>query len=570
MSASEKTGHEASGHEVWRSYYPRDVDFDTPVPVAPLYQLLDESVATYGARPCIDFLGKKYTYAEVGAIVDRVAAGLQRQGVGKGTKVGLFLPNCPYFIFFYYGVLKAGGTVVNFNPLYVEREIEKQIVDSETKIMVTLDLHALYPKLQPFLASGILSQVIVCPMADILPFPKNFLFPLIRRADRAHIPADSHNLWFRDLIVNASKPTPIQVDPERDIAVLQYTGGTTGTPKGAMLSHANLYANAVQSLRWCPMTRPGLEKMLGLLPFFHVFAMTVVMNKSLLAGSEIIMLPRFDLEQAMKTIHEKRPTLLPGVPTIYAALANHKDLQKYDLRSIRICISGGAPLPVEVKKQFEDVTGCSLIEGYGLTEASPVCFANPLSGTEKAGAIGLPLPQTYFSIRNPANPTEEMPDGERGELCVKGPQVMLGYWRRPEETAAVMVDGYLRTGDIGYLDSDGYVCLVDRIKDLIICGGYNVYPRTVEEAIYQHPAVAEVTVIGIQDKYRGETVKAFVVCKSGQDVAAEALINFLKDKLSPIEMPKHIEFRTSLPKTMIGKLSKKELVAEEREKAKLG
>lgn len=552
------------GQEAWRASYPRDVDYDTPVPVAPLFRILDEAASVYGDRPCLDFMGKKYRYREVSVLADRVAAGLQRLGLAKGDRVGLFLPNCPYFVFFYFGILKAGGTVVNFNPLYAEQEIERQVADSGTRIMVTLDLHALYPKLRPLLENGQLDRLIICPMADVLPFPKNILFPLVRQADRAHVPPDSRHIRFAQLISGASRPVPTALDPAQDIAVLQYTGGTTGTPKGAMLSHASLYANAVQSLRWCPGIRPGQERILGILPFFHVFAMTVVMNKSLLAGSEIIMLPRFDLDTVLRLIHTKRPTLLPGVPTIYAALSTHPDLHRYDLTSIRLCISGGAPLPVEVKKRFEDVSGCTLIEGYGLTEASPVCIANPLNDHNKPGAIGLPLPQTRTSIRDPDNPAVERRQGERGELWINGPQLMLGYWQRPYETQQVMVDGWLRTGDIVWQDDDGYIHLVDRLKDLILCGGFNVYPRMVEEAIYQHEAVAETTVIGIPDDYRGETVKAFVVLKQERTLTAEQLLSFLKDKLSPIEMPREVEFRERLPKTMIGKLSKKELVAEEQ------
>ena len=554
------------GLELWQINYPKDVDHSAPLPVAPLYALLDESVATYAKRPMIDFLGKKYTYGEIGALVDRVAAGLQREGVGRGTKVGLFLPNCPYYTIFFFAILKAGGTVVNFNPLYAEKELEKQALDSDTKMMVTLDLAVLYPKIKLLLDQGVLKQAVICPFAEALPFPKNFLFPLLKRKEVAAITMDGRHIAYRTLIGGAAKPQPVALDPKRDIAVLQYTGGTTGIPKGAMLSHYNLYSNAIQAVRWFPGMRHGQESVVGVLPFFHVFAMTAIQNLAIASGTEIMMLPRFDLDQTLELITKKKPTLMAGVPTIYTAMNNHKELTKYDLRSLRFGLSGGAPLPVEVKQKFEELTGCILVEGYGLTEASPITFCNPLDGRVKAGSIGLPLTGTWPELRDLEDPTKIVPRGEKGELCVKGPQVMLGYWKRPEETEKVFLGEFLRTGDVGYMDEEGFVHLVDRIKDVVLCGGYNVYPRVVEEAIYQHAAVKETTVIGVPDEYRGETVKAFIVLKEGEKLTSEELTEFLKTRLSPIEMPKKIEFRTELPKTMIGKLSKKELVAEERAK----
>ncbi len=564
--ATPPTATGPQGLELWQIHYPKDVDHSAPLPVLPLFALLDDAVATYGTRPAIDFLGKKYTYAEIGGLVDRAAAGLQRQGVGRGTKVGLFLPNCPYYTIFFFAILKAGGTVVNFNPLYAEKELEKQCLDSDTKMMVTLDLAVLYPKIKLLLDQGVLKHVVICPFADALPFPKNFLFPLLKRRDRAQVTMDGRHIAYNTIVGGAAKPQPVTIDPKRDIAVLQYTGGTTGVPKGAMLSHSNLYCNAMQAVRWFPDLHYGTERVVGVLPFFHVFAMTVVQNLAVASGSEIVMLPRFDLDQTLDLITKKKPTLMAGVPTIYTAMNNHKDLAKYDLTSLRFCMSGGAPLPVEVKQKFEELTGCLLVEGYGLTETSPIAYGNPFDGRVKAGSIGLPMPNTWPELRDLEDPTKRVPHGEKGELCLKGPQVMLGYWKRPEETEKVFVGEYLRTGDVGYMDDEGFVHLVDRIKDVVLCGGYNVYPRIVEEAIYQHESVQEVTVIGIPDEYRGETVKAFVVLKEGQNLSAEELTEFLKTRISPIEMPKKIEFRRELPKTMIGKLSKKELVAEERAK----
>lgn len=550
----------------WLQSYPADVDWYARIPVAPLWTLLDEAASRFGERPFLDFMGHRQTYGEVARLVERAAKGLQLAGLRKGDRVGLFLPNCPYFVIFYFAVLKAGGVVVNFNPLYAEREIEHQIADSGTSLMVTLDLRALYGKLGPMLGRGALKRLVVCRMADILPFPKNWLFPLVKRRELAAIPADDRHLYFSRLIANDGRPERVAVDPEADVAVLQYTGGTTGVPKGAMLTHANLFANTVQCSLWFPGARPGVERMLGVLPFFHVFAMTVVMNLSIRFGAEIILVPRFDLDQVMALIDRKKPTLFPAVPTIYTAINHHKQRDTYDLSSIRYCLSGGAPLPAEVKETFERVTGCTLVEGYGLTESSPVATGNPLSGLNKAGSIGLPLPGTVIEIVSLEEPRRPLPPGEKGEVCIRGPQVMKGYWNRPAESGDVLADGRLHTGDVGIMDENGYVTIVDRIKDMILCSGFNVYPRNVEEAIYLHPAVAECVVAGLPDEYRGQTVKAYVKLADGHSLTKEELVAFLKDKLSAIEMPKHLEIRDSLPKTMIGKLSRKALLEEEEQR----
>ena len=552
----------------WDRCYPPDIDWNAPLPAQSLVALWDDSAARFADRPVLDFLGKRSTYGEIAGLVDRAAKGFQEAGVGKGVRVGLFLPNTPYYVICFFAVLKAGGIVVNFNPLYAERELQHQIADSGVDMMVTLDVKVLYDKMARMLAESRLKRLVVCPMADILPFPKNWLFPIVKRAEIARIPADERHLPFRRLIANDGRPRPVTVDPAEDVAVLQYTGGTTGVPKGAMLTHANLTANTEQCRLWFVGARPGEEKMLGVLPFFHVFAMTVVMNLSIRIGAEIVMLPRFDLNEVMEAIHKKRPTLFPAVPTIYTAINHHKNLGRYDLSSIRFCFSGGAPLPVEVKEAFERTTGCVLVEGYGLSESSPVATGNPMNGVNKPGSIGLPLPGTVIEIVSLEEPRRVLPPGERGEVCIRGPQVMKGYWKKPSETAMTLVDGRLHTGDVGYLDEDGYTHIVDRIKDMILCSGFNVYPRNVEEAIYLHPAVAECVVAGLPDQYRGQTVKAYIRVDEGKTLTRDELIDFLKDKLSPIEMPKIVEFRDSLPKTMIGKLSRKALLDEEEARRK--
>ena len=555
----------------WLSRYPSGVDWRMPLHVAPLHSLLEEAAAKHGTLPCTNFLGKTLTYAEVSRLVDRTAAGLKRIGVKKGTKVGLFLPNTPTFIIYFFAVLKAGGTVVNYNPLYTVSELAYQVKDSDTELMVTLDLKVLFDKVDALLQSGVLPRAIVCSFAPLLPAVKATLFRLFKAKDLARpltSPARDRIILEADLLAGAEKPAPVPISPLTDVAVLQYTGGTTGTPKGAMLTHGNVYVNVQQVSAWAPELYDGQERVLGILPFFHVFALTVVMNFGVAKGAEIIIMPRFSLEEALRLIDKTRPTVMPGVPTLFNALMNHPKIKSFDLSSLKFCLCGGAPLPIEVKQQFEAITGCNVVEGYGLSETSPVVTTNPLEGPMKPGSIGVPLPGTTISLRDLGDPTKEVPIGEKGEICIKGPQVMLGYYKRAQETADQMVGEFLRTGDVARMDAEGFFFIEDRIKDLIICSGFNVYPRRIEEAIYEHPAVAEVTVIGIKDAKRGEAPKAFVKLKPGMAASAEDMFEHLKPRISKIEMPAAIEFRDELPKTMIGKLSKKELKAEEAKRGK--
>ncbi|QQG36601.1 MAG: long-chain fatty acid--CoA ligase [Micavibrio aeruginosavorus] len=551
----------------WLAHYPQGIDWHAPLEISSVCTLLERTAAAFPQQPAVDFMGHVQTWGEVGRQVNRLAKGLQGLGVKKGTRVGLFLPNCSYFPIAYYAILKAGGTVVNFNPLYAPRELVHQIRDSQTEIMLTLDLKILYDKLAEIRQESGLGRILICPFADILPFPKSILFPLLKRRDVARIPDEPYISWLADVTENDGLPALVAINPDDDVAVLQYTGGTTGVPKGAMLTHANIVANTHQCALWFLGAKPG-EKMLGVIPFFHVFAMTAVMNLSVYFGFEIIIpVPRFDLDKTLRAIHKKKPHYFPAVPAIYNAINNHSRLSRYNLRSLRFCMSGGAPLPVEVKKVFEQNTGCVVVEGYGLTETTPVVCVNPVIGENRAGSIGLPLPQTVVEVVSPEDKVTVMKTGERGELCVRGPQVMKGYWNKPGETANVLRNGRLHTGDIALMDEDGYVYIVDRIKDMILVNGYNVYPRNVEEAIYLNPAIEECIVAGLPDPERGETVKAWIKLKAGQALSEADLLAFLKDKISPIEMPRQIEFREkSLPKTMIGKLSRKDIVAEEMAK----
>lgn len=559
-----------AGQFPWIANYPDGVAWDMPIKPEPLPVVLRDAAKNFPGNPAISFMGKITTYKGLEAIVDRVSAGLQSIGVQKGTKVGLFLPNTPAFIVYYYAVLKAGGTIVNFNPLYTIEELTFQVRDSNTEIMVTHDLAALFPKIETLIKKGVLGRAVIVPFAAELPSPKRQLFLLFKRKDRA----DTSKSPIKDKLIDgaalAATSTPLRpvaIDPVEDVAVLQYTGGTTGTPKGAMLTHANLHANTVQIVAWAADLVAGKERVLGALPLFHVFAMTGVMNLGIAKGAKMILMPRFQLQEALKLIDKEKPTMMPAVPTIFMAMLNAPNIKSFDLSSLRFCISGGAPLPLEVKLSFEKLAGCKVVEGYGLSEASPVLTCNPIEGRVIAGSIGPPIPQTIVSLRDLDDPTREVPQGERGELCAKGPQVMKGYWNKPTETANQFVGEFLRTGDVAIMDEYGFFQIVDRIKDLIICSGYNVYPRRIEEAIYDHPAVEEVTVIGIKDSYRGEAPKAFIKLKSGMTATAADILRHLEPKISKIEMPSQIEFRDSLPKTMIGKLSKKELVAEEKQRS---
>jgi long-chain acyl-CoA synthetase len=558
----------ADTEQPWLKAYPPGIDWHARFAEAPLYRFLETSVARFPDNPCLDFLGKRYTYADVGALARRAAKGFAALGVGKGTRVGLMLPNSPYYVVAYYAILMAGGTVVNLNPLYAPPEVRHLVEDSGAEIMLTLDLPAHYRMLAPLLGNTCLRKIVLCPMADILPSAKSALYRLLKRGDMAAWPRDAAHLAFADLTANDGAFTPVAVEPARELAVLQYTGGTTGVPKGAMLTHQNLVANARQCLAWFPTMEPGRERVLAVLPFFHVFAMTVALNFAIAAGAEIILLPRFEIKTLLAAIRRKHPTTMPAVPTLFTAILSTPGIDRTDLTSIKSCLSGGAPLPVEVKHKFEAMTGCTVVEGYGLSETSPVAAANPLQGVNKAGSVGLPVPGTTIEIASLEEPARLLPQGERGEVVISGPQVMAGYWHQPEATAAVLNAGRLRTGDVGYLDADGYLFLVDRIKDIIIAGGYKIYPRNVEEAIYQHPKVAECIVLSVDDPYRGQTVKAYVAPAPGQTLDEKELIAFLKDKLSPIETPKLFEFRASLPKTLIGKPSKKALVEEEAARRK--
>jgi long-chain acyl-CoA synthetase len=558
---------------VWEHAYPRGIAWRQDFVPRAIPTLLDDAAKKFPGNVLFDFMGKKTTYRDIADMVDRAAKGFQKLGVGPGVHVGLFLPNVPHYAIAFFGVLKAGGRVVNYSPLDAERELRHKVDDSQTQIMVTLGLNALYPKIAPLLGTTRLRTIVVGQLQEALPFPKNLLFPLVKRAEIANVPANSGHVSFKDLLANDGRYTPHPVkDPVEEVAVLQYTGGTTGSPKGAMLTHANLTAAVDMYTLWTyggenPLGKPGHERTLAVLPMFHIYALTVILLTGVANGCEIILHPRFELDAVLNDIHKKKPTGMPGVPTMYMAIANHPRIKDFDLSSLKYCASGGAPLPVDVQTKFEALTGAKLREGWGMTETSPAGTATPIEGGGKKGSCGVPLPNVIIEVVDVEDPLKVLAIGQKGEICIRGPNIMKGYWNKPEATAEAFAGGRFHTGDVGYMDEDGFVFLVDRKKDMILSGGFNVYPRNIEDAIYEHPAVSEVTVIGIPDDYRGQSAKAFIKLKSGAtSFTFEELKDFLKDKVGKHEMPAAIEIRDALPKTMIGKLSKKELVEEERKK----
>ncbi|MBW3111786.1 AMP-binding protein [Bacillus sp. MCCB 382] len=553
----------------WLAEYPAEIPKELNLVEKPLQSYLTDAASLYAERTAIHFMGKEIGYKELYESALTFAGYLKTLGINKGDRVAIMLPNTPQSVIAYYGILYAGGVVVQTNPLYMEREIEYQMKDSGAKVILTLDI--LYPRVSKVMKNTDLEHIIVTAIKDYLPFPKNLIYPYIQKKQYGIVVKVDHagqNHLFTE-IMKREKGEVIpreEFDFENDLALLQYTGGTTGFPKGVMLTHKNLVANASMCDAWLYKCKKGEEKMLGILPFFHVYGMTAVLILSVMQGYQMILLPKFDAETTLKTIQKQKPTLFPGAPTIYIGLLNHPELKKYDLSSIDSCLSGSAPLPVEVQQQFEEVTGGKLVEGYGLTESSPVTHSNFLWDKARIkGSIGVPWPGTDSAVFS-METGEPLPPNEMGEIVVKGPQVMKGYWNRPEETEQTLKDGWLLTGDIGYMDEKGYFYVVDRKKDMIIAGGFNIYPREIEEVLYEHPAIQEVVAAGVPDPYRGETVKAYVVLKEGESLTEEELNEYSRKYLAAYKVPRIYEFRKELPKTAVGKILRRSLVEEERQK----
>ncbi|UZK67602.1 long-chain-fatty-acid--CoA ligase [Sphingomonas sp. M1-B02] len=548
---------------VWRTAYHHPGAWDDPLPPLSMVELFEASARAHPQAPLLDFLGRKYSYGETLAGANRVACGLKALGYGRGDRIGLFLPNVPHYVAAYYGILKLGAIVVNFSPLYSVEELAAQVEDSGVRLLFTISASALLPTALKVLDQSGLERLVVGSVAGGLPGPKSLLYRLFKRSEIAKRPVDPRILSFSKLIANDGACETVPIDPEQELALIQYTGGTTGVPKGAMLTHQNLSANARQVAKLDPDMGQAGDRIMGALPFFHVFANTCVLNRTVLTGGEIVMLPRFNAEQVLAALRRTRPSALPGVPTMYQALLDAPGMKPDDFSSLKFCICGGAPLSEQLRTTFQDLTGARLIEGYGLSESSGVVSCNPYVGLSKIGTIGQPLARTRVRLVDKEDPTRPPPSGEPGEIVVSGPQIMKGYWNRPDADAYTFVDDHwLRTGDVGTIDEEGYIRIVDRLKDMIAVGGFKVFPSQIEAVLYRHPAVKEALVLGLPDSYHGEMPHAYVTLNDDAEIGGEELARWLNPQLGKHERVRDVVVRQSLPKTMIGKLSRKDLLAE--------
>ena len=551
----------------WLNLYPDQIAKNVYYRADTLPQLLKNAASEYPTHKAIHFMGKEITFRSLYKKSLELAAYLQSLGVEKGDRVALMLPNIPQTVIGFYAILHTGAIVVPINPLYQEKEIEFILKDTEAKAIITLDI--LYNRVKKVQPQTNMEHIIATSIKDYLPFPKNLIYPFIQAKEQGKPPvikpSSNTHLFTSAMKKKHLKLEEVPLNFEEDIAIIQYTGGTTGFPKGAILTHQNLVSNTSMCRQWLYKMEKGKERLLAIMPLFHVYGLMTVLVLSVMEIYKMILLPKFDATTALKTIHKQKPTVFPGAPTIYIGLLNHPDIEKYDLSSISGAISGSAPLPVELIEKFQQKTGGKIVEGYGLTETSPVTHVNFLWDHEvKKGSIGVPWPGTDAAIFS-LETGEPLPVGEIGELGIKGPQVMKGYWKNEEETKKVLKDGWLLTGDLAYMDEEGFFYIVDRKKDIIIASGFNIYPREVEEVLYEHPAVVEASVVGVKDSYRGETVKAYVVLKEGVVVTEEELDQFMRNKIASFKVPRIYEFRKELPKTAIGKVLKRQL-KEESEK----
>lgn len=575
-------------HRHWLASYPEGVPASlAPYPEASLYSLLEGSARRHPNAPAISFwlpgapMGKTLTYGELVKQVEQFSRVLTSLGVRRGDPVGLVLPNCPQYVIAYYAALRIGAVAVGNNPLYTERELSHQLKDAGIEVVVVLDL--LYPKVAQVQDEVGVREIVVGKVTDFMPFPINMLAPIkMKKEAKRHgepwppVPAGAKVRWWKELMAGSYPSAPVaEVVAKNDLAGLIYTGGTTGLSKGAMLTHFNLVSNVLQAKAWFPGLRDGRESIMSIIPFFHSYGMTVAMNLGIHLGAKLVLMPRFELEPTLKVIQKEKPTMFPGVPRLYIAINEAKETANYDLTSITTCLSGAAPLPVAVAEKFKSITGATVVEGYGLTETSPITHANPLDGRARPGSIGLPIPDTDCRITDLDDWTKDVPPGETGELAVSGPQVMSGYFNRPDDTDGMIkeaADGtrWLLTGDIARMDEDGFFSIVDRKKDMILVSGFNVYPTDIEQVLYHHPKVQKVCVAGVPDATTGEAVKAYVVLKEGQTATAEEIRDFCRNEafgLSAYKVPKFVEFRETLPETLVGKVLRRVLAQEEKERA---
>jgi long-chain acyl-CoA synthetase len=552
----------------WLAHYDPEVSPRLHYEEMPVYEYLDRVAQKHPQRKAIVFNNWKITYQKLKDLSQTVAANLRSYGLSPGDRVAIMLPNLPQTIIAYWGVLRAGGTVVMTNPLYMEKEMIHHFTDSQAKFLITLDL--LWPKISGLMPRFPLSRVFITSIPDCLRFPLTLLYNLkIRREKKMpDVAYDGQKVIpWKKLVKKGEVFIKYTPNPKNDLAALQYTGGTTGVSKGVMLTHYNLSANVKQAVTMLHEVGPE-NTVLGLLPYFHIYGLTVCVNFATAIGATLAPYPKFVPRDVLKAIQKVKPTIFPCAPAVFIALLQQKDIDKFDLSSINYCVSGSAPMPVEVIERFNKMTGAEIIEGYGLTEASPITHLNPLRGKRKYGSIGLPFPDTDAAIVDMELGTVKLPPGKIGELIIKGPQVMKGYWNRPDETAGAIRNNWLYTGDIAYMDEQGYFYIVDRKKDLILTGGYNVYPREIDEVLYEHPKVKEAVSVGIPSETRGEVIKAFVVPKQGKNLTKAEIISFCREKLAGFKVPKQVEFRAELPKTIVGKVLRRALREEEMQKLK--
>ena len=547
----------------WLKHYDEGVPENVEYPDISLFEMFKRTAERCPENTFIRFMGLSLTYQETANLIAKFAGSLADLGVKKGDKVAIHLPNCPQFIITYFATLKLGAIVVPCNPMYVAREMKYQLNNSGAETIITLT--RFYAMIKGLQKETQIKNIIVANIKDYFPGKLKLLYTLLKeKKEGDRVTPEKEDYRFLELLKKGNPATiPASNITADDAAIYLYTGGTTGKSKGAVLTNRNLVANTHQCKSWMG----DLDKSIFLivLPLFHSFGMTVGMNTTILAGGKVVLLPRFDAETVLKTIQKEKINYFPGVPTIYIALNNHPDVQKYDLTSIKACISGGASLPVEVQKQFEKISGGKIVEGYGLSETSPLTHCNPVNGFRKVGSIGVPCPGTVMKVIDVAT-GEDLPLGAVGELCVKGPQVMIGYLNMPEETKIALADGWFKTGDIAKIDEDGFTFIVDRKKDMIIAGGFNIYPRDVEEVLFAHPAIQETVVLGFRDPYRGETIKAYIVPKEGVSLTEKEVIEYCKENLAAYKVPKQLEFKKELPKTIIGKVLRRVLRDEEEKK----
>jgi long-chain acyl-CoA synthetase len=552
----------------WFKRYDSDVSPDLKIPPVPLHDILAGSAKRFPENEAILFYGKSISYAKLDELSNRFGNVLKGFGVKPGDRVAIMLPNTPHCVIAYYAILKIGGVVVQTNPLYVEREIEHQLKDSGSEIMVALDLF--YPRIKAVMGRTRLKRIIICRVTDFLPPLLKLLYPIKAYKEGQRVKVDKKPFidHFIPLIRSASPLLVHQAVDPGDIALLQYTGGTTGTAKGVMLTHTNLVTNTLQCRVWMPALKEGTETFLAVIPFFHVFGMTACMNLAIYLGARMILIPKFKTEEVIRNIEKKRATVFFGVQAMYVAINHFEGIEKRDISSIKVCISGGGPLHLEVQEQFESLTGGRLVEGFGLTEASPVTHCNPINGIRKKGAIGLPLPLTDAKVVDLETGEKEMLPGDTGELILRGPQVMKGYWNHPEETRQTIRNGWLYTGDMAKMDEDGFFYIVDRKKDMIKTVGENVYPREVEEVLFQFPKVKDAVVVGLPDSFSVEIIKAYIVLNEGETATEDDVIAFCRKNLAKFKVPKLVEFRKELPKTIVGKVLRRILLEEELKKTK--